>query len=313
MIKILQNLTQRNNIISNRLLSNSLLNQNYNCLNYHKQQIRLFSSTTPENKNLDNLKKQDNNNSNNNNNNNNNSNDNEGVDKQKYNVITWSSVLVALVAGAGGWLYYDHLMSKKKEKQNQIVTYGSSSIGGGYSLIDENGKAVSDLDFRGKYVLLYFGFTYCPDACPAELTKISQVLTNLEKTNLMDGIQPVFITIDPWRDTVEQIRTYVKEFHPKFKALTGTPEQITKVAKLYRVFMSKAGQGDSYLVDHTIITYLIGPDGKFIEFYGSNLNSDQITERVIKRIADKGQGGENKGEIRQEKSVFEQIMSIFSK
>eukprot|EP01132_Coremiostelium_polycephalum_P003182 gene3182-3985_t len=225
--------------------------------------------------------------------------------------ITWASLLVAVVSGAAGWLYYDHLMSKKKERFNQIQTYGTSHIGGPFSLIDHTGKPVTDLDFRGKYMLLYFGFTYCPDACPAELDKITEVLQNLEKSKLIDSVEPVFITIDPWRDTVEQINIYVRDFHPKLIGLTGTPEQITKLAKAYRVFISKAGKGDSYLVDHTIITYLIGPDGRFIEFYGPQTTADQVTSKIIQRMAAGGKGGANTGEIVQEKSYFEKIVDFF--
>ncbi|KAF2070396.1 hypothetical protein CYY_008282 [Polysphondylium violaceum] len=281
---------------------------------------RLYSSQPPQQPQQQNDKNTTENNNNNNEQNNqntdNNTNDNSKQDAPQFNLsqsrtITWASVLIAIISGSAGWLYYDHLMTQKREKVKEIKTYGSSAIGGPFSLIDQNGKAVSDLDFRGKYVLLYFGFTYCPDACPAELDKITQVLNNLEKYNLLDSVVPVFITIDPWRDTVEQVRDYIQEFHPKFVGLTGTPEQITKLAKYYRVFMSKAGKGDSYLVDHTIITYLLGPDGRFIEFYNSAQNSELITNKILEKMTNRNTNEVNKGEIVKEESVVEKILSIF--
>ncbi|KAN0055282.1 hypothetical protein ACTA71_008387 [Dictyostelium dimigraforme] len=246
------------------------------------------------------------------NSNNNNSNNNKNFEPISNNrTVTWASLTVALISGGIGWLYYDHLMTKKRERQNEIKTYGTSSVGGPFVLIDENGKPFTDLDLKGKYGLLYFGFTYCPDICPAELYKMTKVIKNLESSGLGNSIIPVFITIDPWRDTVEQVKSYIEEFHPKFKGLTGTPEQITKVAKSYRVFMSKSGKGDDYLVDHTIIVYLVGPDGKFIEFYNVSQDSDVITNKIITRIANGGKGGDNRGEIKIEKSYFEKIADLF--
>ncbi|KAM9958385.1 hypothetical protein ACTFIW_001247 [Dictyostelium discoideum] len=251
-------------------------------------------------------------NENTNENNNKNNNNNKNFEQISNNrTVTWASLTVALISGGIGWLYYDHLMTKKRERQNEIKTYGTSSVGGPFVLIDENGKPFTDLDLKGKYGLLYFGFTYCPDVCPAELYKMTKVIKNLESNGLGDSIVPVFITIDPWRDTIEQVKSYIEEFHPKFKGLTGTPEQITKVAKSYRVFMSKSGKGDDYLVDHTIIVYLVGPDGNFIEFYNVSQDSDIITNKIITRIANGGKGGDNRGEIKSEKSYFEKIANFF--
>ncbi|EGC28631.1 hypothetical protein DICPUDRAFT_159915 [Dictyostelium purpureum] len=308
-----------NNFNKSNIVSN-LLNSNNN--NIYRNQIlyRSFSTEQKDNKQQQQQEqeqkqkqKEENTNSNNNKNN---SNDGENFKTTNSSMsgnrtITWGSLLVALLSGTCGWLYYDHLMTKKRQRQNEIKTYGTSSVGGPFVLIDENGKPFTDLDLRGKYGLLYFGFTFCPDVCPAELSKMSRVVKNLENNGLGDSIVPVFITIDPWRDTVEQVKQYIEEFHPKFKGLTGTPEQITKLAKAYRVFMSKSGKGDDYLVDHTIIVYLVGPNGKFIEFYNVNQDSDQVTNKIIERIAAKGKGGENKGEIVQEKSAFEKIASFF--
>ncbi|GAM18344.1 hypothetical protein SAMD00019534_015190 [Acytostelium subglobosum LB1] len=286
---------------------------------YYSSEVNKPSTPNNNNNNTESTSGTNNNNNSTNNESSSNNNQDQEVKKSpgehhtQKRQITWASFIVAILCGGVGWLYYDHLMVQKREKIRQIETYGTSSIGGAWSLFDENGKPVSDLDFRGKYLLLYFGFTFCPDACPAELDKMTRVLNNLQQYNLLDSVVPIFITIDPWRDTVEQIKNYIVEFHPKVRGFTGTPEQITKLAKSYRVFITKSGKGDSYLVDHSIIEYLIGPDGKFIEFYGSNLTSDQMTMKIVERMANKGKGGANRGEIQREKSTFDKIISVFTR
>ncbi|KAM9999021.1 hypothetical protein ACTFIZ_002583 [Dictyostelium cf. discoideum] len=301
--------------LNKRLLAKSkLILQNTTRVQHQQLLLRSFTSSQQQQQQQQEQQQQDKNqqqneNTNENNNKNNNNKNFEQISNNR--TVTWASLTVALISGGIGWLYYDHLMTKKRERQNEIKTYGSSSVGGPFVLIDENGKPFTDLDLKGKYGLLYFGFTYCPDVCPAELYKMTKVIKNLESNGLGDSIVPIFITIDPWRDTIEQVKSYIEEFHPKFKGLTGTPEQITKVAKSYRVFMSKSGKGDDYLVDHTIIVYLVGPDGKFIEFYNVNQDSDLITNKIITRIANGGKGGDNRGEIKTEKSYFEKIANFF--
>lgn len=123
-------------------------------------------------------------------------------------------------------------------------------LGGPWSLVTADGRPVTSADFEGQYVLLYFGFTFCPDICPSELVKMSKVVDNLEKSAGSAPITPIFITLDPHRDSCAQVGAYVKDFHPKMVGLTGTPAQIGAVAKAFRVYFADVDRredDDDYL------------------------------------------------------------------
>ena len=120
-----------------------------------------------------------------------------------------------------------------------MKTVGTAAIGGPFSLVDHNGQARSDLSYLDRFRLVYFGFTFCPDICPTELTKMGRVLEGLEENGLIGRLAPMMISVDPWRDTVGQIRQYVHQFHPKIIGLTGTPEQVMEACKSYRIYASK--------------------------------------------------------------------------
>jgi len=141
----------------------------------------------------------------------------------------------------------------------------ASLIGGPFSLEDGNGRQVTDRDFRGKYMLIYFGYTFCPDVCPTTLTDMADALDRLGPK--ADRLQPLFITIDPKRDTPAVVKQYAAAFSPRLIGLTGSPEQIAQVANAYRVYYAEhrtgPGPGD-YTMDHSSILYLMGPDGRFI-------------------------------------------------
>ena len=141
----------------------------------------------------------------------------------------------------------------------------ASLLGGPFTLEDGNGKQVSDSDFRGKYMLVYFGYTFCPDVCPTTLNEVADALDHLGPK--ADRLQPIFITVDPRRDTPSVVKQYTAAFSPRLLGLTGTPDQIAKVAKAYRVYYAehRTGPGpNDYSMDHSSILYLMGPDGKFI-------------------------------------------------
>jgi protein SCO1/2 len=191
-------------------------------------------------------------------------------------------------AGAGVVLYVQNL---KKEK-NKIVekertrSLGKAALGGPFSLVDHNGKRRTDKDFHGSWILLYFGFTFCPDICPDELEKMSQVVTSIDDTDGIPDIQPLFITVDPNRDTPEVIKKYLSEFHPKFIGLTGTSEEIHQAAKGYRVYFSPstADEDNDYIVDHTIIMYLVDPKGDFVDYYGQNKTAVEIKASIANHM-----------------------------
>jgi protein SCO1/2 len=167
-----------------------------------------------------------------------------------YGVIGIAVTLLILGTGAFVWL-----------------TQGgtASLVGGPFTLENGNGQQVTDRDFRGKYMLVYFGYTFCPDVCPTTLSEVADAMDKLGPK--ADRVQPIFITVDPKRDTPEVVKQYVAAFSPRLIGLTGTPEQIATVAKEYRVYyadhQTEPGSKD-YSVDHSSVLYLMGPDGKFI-------------------------------------------------
>lgn len=162
---------------------------------------------------------------------------------------------------------------------------GGVSIGGPFSLVDHTGKPVTDKDYAGKYKLVFFGFTFCPDICPTELQVLAQAMDALGDDAAR--VQPLFISIDPQRDTPAQLAEYVAMFHPSITGLTGTPEQVAAVAKAYRVYYAKApgGNGDDYLMDHSTFTYLMGPDGQFLKVLPRGTSPDEIVQSIRSYLA----------------------------
>lgn len=182
-----------------------------------------------------------------------------------------AAFLLVLIAGAGGWLYLSH---------DAAQTVGG--IGGRFTLTDGAGHTVTDRDLRGRYLLVYFGYTFCPDVCPTTLTAVAGALDRLGKR--AERLQPLFITVDPLRDTPKVVRDYAAAFSPRILGLTGTPEQIANVARAYRVYYARrrTGEGpDDYTMDHSSILYLMGPQGQFI----APIPADEPAERMAADIA----------------------------
>jgi protein SCO1/2 len=137
----------------------------------------------------------------------------------------------------------------------------AADIGGPFSLTDQDGKKVTDADYAGQWKLVFFGFTYCPDVCPTTLSRISLTLKALGP--LGDKLHPLFITIDPERDTPEILKSYIDAFDKRITGLTGTPDEIAAVAKEYRAFYEKVPQGDTYTMNHSTVIYVMRPDGRY--------------------------------------------------
>ena len=194
------------------------------------------------------------------------------------------SVLALLLAGfayENGWL-------GGGSSGDEINAAAAPGIGGPFTLTDQNGIQRSDGDFRGRLMLVYFGYTYCPDVCPAALLAMSQALDKLGTAG--DAIQPIFITIDPARDTEAQLKLYASNFHPRLLALTGSADQIAAAEKDYRVFAEKAppASGDAnkndYLMDHSSFIYLMDRDGTLAALFSPGASPDDMAAAMKKHL-----------------------------
>jgi protein SCO1 len=166
---------------------------------------------------------------------------------------------------------------------SNVTTTGKALIGGPFALVDQHGKKVTDQDFRGRYMLIFFGFTHCPDICPAELQVISASLDELGPK--AEEVVPIFVTLDPERDTPEVMADYVKNFGSRFVGLTGSPEEIADAAKAYRVAFSKfenedADDNGNYSIDHSAIVYLMGRDGEYLTHFNYGTPAAKMTEAL---------------------------------
>jgi protein SCO1/2 len=169
------------------------------------------------------------------------------------------AVLAAFLMGAAALIAVVVLVLP----QRSDIATGPSPIGGPFRLVDHNGRTVTDADFKGEPFLVFFGFTHCPDICPTALFEMSEVLHRLgpdaEKTAAL------FITVDPERDTPAMLKEYVASFHPRIIGLTGTPEEIAAVEKVYRVYAKKVPlDGGGYTMDHSAVVYLMDKNGRFV-------------------------------------------------
>lgn len=157
---------------------------------------------------------------------------------------------------------------------------GSADIGGPFELVNQDGKTVTEADFKGRLLLIYFGYTYCPDACPTALGVMAAALGKLDVAG--ERVTPILISIDPARDTPEALKDYVAAFHPRLVGLTGSEEQVAKAAKAYRAFYQKqpGATGEGYLMDHSTLIYLMDAEGKFLTYFGPQATPDEVAEAI---------------------------------
>jgi protein SCO1 len=163
-----------------------------------------------------------------------------------------------------------------------VATTGTVLIGGPFTLVGHDGKPVTDQAFRGKYMLVFFGFTHCPDICPAELQVMSAALDELgPKAN---DVIPIFITLDPERDTPQAVTDYVRNFGQRFVGLTGSPEQVAEAAKAYRVtyskFQEEGAKPDDYTIDHVALVYLMGKNGEYLTHFAYGTPAAKMAEAL---------------------------------
>ena len=172
---------------------------------------------------------------------------------------------------------------------------GAVEIGGPFDLVDQHGTTRTDADFRGSYLLVYFGYTYCPDLCPTTLLEMAEAIDALAERapEKAARVVPLFVTVDPARDTQEVLAAYAEGFHPRLVALTGTPKAIDKMGRKYGVRHARApGRGpDDYLVDHTSFVYLMGPDGKYLEHFEKDATVDDLVRALERYVTVPGREG----------------------
>jgi len=159
-------------------------------------------------------------------------------------------------------------------------------FGGPFNLVNQDSETVTDGDFKGKFMLINFGYTFCPDICPTSLSTMATALDNLGSVG--ENVQPIFITIDPERDTPQVLKPYVDAFHPRLIGLSGNNQQITKIAKAYRVHRSKVIEADKptdeYLVNHSSLTYLMDQDGGFLTIF-PHATKPEVMAAAIRKYA----------------------------
>jgi protein SCO1/2 len=163
-----------------------------------------------------------------------------------------------------------------------------AAIGGPFTLTDQNGRQRSDREFAGKYRIVYFGFASCPDICPTDLANIGGAMRLFEKSDAARAakVQPIFISVDPERDTPARLKEYAAAFHPRIVALTGTPQQIADAAKAYAVYYAKApADNGEYGMDHLRVIFLMGPDGKPIAMLPHDKDAKAIAAELERWVA----------------------------
>lgn len=182
-------------------------------------------------------------------------------------------VLGAVIGGAG------FLMDQKPSASAKPPLMNAASIGGPFTLTDQDGKTRTEKDYAGTYKLIYFGFTYCPAICPTELQKTAEALRDLPDA-LRAKIQPIFITVDPERDTVAVMKNYVPLFSKNLIGLTGSVEQIDAVKKTYKVYAAKVPQDDTYTMDHSSYIYFMTPDDKPVYLFRATDTAETMVETL---------------------------------
>ncbi|HYS75089.1 MAG TPA: SCO family protein [Burkholderiales bacterium] len=205
----------------------------------------------------------------------------------------WRAPVLLAVALAGGAAAFLHFREKPAEEtrredaarlMNELMS-GKAPVGGPFTLEDQYGKRRNLADFRGKLVLLYFGYSFCPDVCPTDLAAMAQLVRTLGAEG--DKLQPVFVTLDPERDTQELLRNYVAAFHPRFVALRGSEDEVRRVATAYKIYFEKVRPPGSsvYLIDHMAFVFLLDRDGKYVAFFPPGTSAERMATMVREVLA----------------------------
>ncbi len=173
------------------------------------------------------------------------------------------------------------LVARLDRTAGRAPAVGEVQLGGPLDLVHHSGRRFSEAELAGRFRLVYFGYTYCPDMCPLGLLTMAEALDRLPP-EVAEKVQPIFVSVDPERDTPEVLAAYVGAFHPRLIGLTGTVEEIEAVKRAWRVYARKSeeSRGADYLVDHSTFTYLMGPDGRYLAHFGHGTTPEQMAERI---------------------------------
>jgi len=203
--------------------------------------------------------------------------------------VTWKSAVVLLSVGAA-MVWYVRVTRQEQEEvrdREKKKSVGMPAIGGPFELLDQDGKTVTQDDFLGKWLLLYFGFCHCPDICPDQLDKQAAIIDKVDerlkgKSLSAAPLQPLFLSVDPARDDVPAVKEYIEEFHPRLIGLTGSVEQVKSACKAFRIYFSSGqpDQDNDYIVDHSVVMYLLDPNGQFVAYYGQDRKVRDIVNDI---------------------------------
>lgn len=191
-------------------------------------------------------------------------------------------IVLALAAG----IYQGGEFNQHENETNTEGVKSSEPVGNTFTLVDHTGQIRTDTDYKGKFLLVYFGYAFCPDVCPTALQRMAASLRSIEAVNIeaAEKIQPLFISLDPERDTQSVLAAYVAFFHPRLIGMTGTREQLKKITSQYQVYYSlpeEKDKGESYLVEHSSAMYLVGPSGNSIQHFTHDTSSAEIVKRTL--------------------------------
>ena len=190
---------------------------------------------------------------------------------------------LALAAIIGGTALYTTLQTPNSCGGNAVAG-GSSAIGGPFELVASDGKSVTEADVIDRPALVYFGYTFCPDVCPFDVARNALAVDILEEQGV--DVRPVFISVDPERDTTEVLSVYEEDMHPKMMALTGSADQIKAAAQAYKAYYAKgSGEGEFYLMDHSTFTYLMLPETGLATYFGRDTSPEEMAEQTACLVA----------------------------
>jgi cytochrome oxidase Cu insertion factor (SCO1/SenC/PrrC family) len=195
---------------------------------------------------------------------------------------------VALAAGAAA-LYLEQEPSQERGREEaarfmSALMAGTAPVGGPFTLEDQHGRSRSLADFRGSLVVLYFGYAFCPDICPTDLAAMAELVRTLGSSG--DAVQPVFVTLDPERDTAEVLRSYAAAFHPRLVALRGSEQDVRRVATDYKVFFEKVKpRGSShYVIDHMAFIFVLDRDGRYVAYFPPGTSAQRMKPVVLEML-----------------------------